>query len=165
MNARIWETHGSSSSRRIVVAMALCACALCASNWAAAQERKMVRIEGGGPIIILPEIMVVVAEEEGKIFVKIELPRRPGAKPDGGPRLAENDVVLRVNGKKIASVAELKKLYEAAKPGDEIKIGAQRGEERFIVSFIKADPKDMPEGMMIKTMAVPADSAGGEKKE
>ncbi len=53
--------------------------------------------------------------------------------------LKEGDLILYANGKKVETIKELREAYEGTELGKEMKIGIQRGEDRFIVSFIRSD--------------------------
>ncbi|MCG3120548.1 MAG: hypothetical protein ALAOOOJD_03292 [bacterium] len=74
-----------------------------------------------------------------------------------------NDVVLMCNGKRLKTLKELEAAYNETAVGAEFKMGVRRQEERFLVSFAKADPKDLPK--MVMQMAAtggPASGGGGK---
>lgn len=69
------------------------------------------------------------------------------------------DVILMCNGKRLKTLKELEEAYKATAVGAEFKMGVRRKEERFIVSFAKADPKDLPK--MVMQMATTGGQASG----
>jgi S1-C subfamily serine protease len=72
------------------------------------------------------------------------------------------DVVLMCNGKRLKTLKELEAAYNETAVGAEFKMGVRRQEERFIVSFAKADPKDLPK--MVMQMATTGGPASGGVK-
>lgn len=76
------------------------------------------------------------------------------------------DVVLMCNGKRLKTLKELEAAYKETAVGAEFKMGVRRQEERFIVSFAKADPKDLPQMVMqMATTGGPASGGGGVKMQ
>jgi S1-C subfamily serine protease len=76
------------------------------------------------------------------------------------------DVVLMCNGKRLKTLKELEAAYKETAVGAEFKMGVQRQEERFIVSFAKADPKDLPRmEMQMTTTGGSAAGGGGVKMQ
>ncbi|MCI0694568.1 PDZ domain-containing protein [candidate division KSB1 bacterium] len=76
------------------------------------------------------------------------------------------DVVLMCNGKRLKTLKELEAAYNETAVGAEFKMGVRRKEERFIVSFAKADPKDLPKiKMQLATTGGPASGGGGVKMQ
>jgi PDZ domain-containing secreted protein len=77
-----------------------------------------------------------------------------------------NDVVLMCNGKRLKTLKELEAAYKETAVGAEFKMGVRRQEERFIVSFAKADPKDMPKmEVQMATTGGAASGGGGVKMQ
>jgi PDZ domain-containing secreted protein len=77
-----------------------------------------------------------------------------------------DDVVLMCNGKRLKTLKELETAYKETAVGAEFKMGVRRKEERFIVSFAKADPKDLPRmEMQMATTGGPASGGGGVKMQ
>jgi hypothetical protein len=77
-----------------------------------------------------------------------------------------NDVVLMCNGKRLKTLKELEAAYKEMAVGAEFKMGVRRKEERFIVSFVKANPKDLPKmEMQMATAGGPASGGGGVKMQ
>lgn len=76
------------------------------------------------------------------------------------------DVVLMCNGKRLKTLKELEAAYKETAVGTEFKMGVRHKEERFIVSFLKADPKDLPKmEMQMATTGGPASGGGGVKMQ
>jgi PDZ domain-containing secreted protein len=75
------------------------------------------------------------------------------------------DVVLMCNGKRLKTLKELEAAYKETAIGAEFKMGVRRKEERFIVSFQKADPKDLPKMVMKITTGGLASGGGGVKMQ
>lgn len=71
-----------------------------------------------------------------------------------------DDEILMCNGKRLKSLQELEAAYKETAVGAEFKMGVRRKDERFIVSFQKADPKDMPK-MAIKMATTGGGASGG----
>ncbi len=77
-----------------------------------------------------------------------------------------DDVVLMCNGKRLKTLKELEAAYKETAVGAEFKMGVRRKEERFIVSFTKADPKDLPKmEMQMATTGGPASGGGSVKMQ
>jgi S1-C subfamily serine protease len=76
------------------------------------------------------------------------------------------DVVLMCNGKRLKTLKELEAAYNETAVGAEFKMGVRRQEERFIVSFQKADSKDLPQMVMqMATTGNPASGGSGVKMQ
>ncbi len=106
--------------------------------------RKVLRIEGEGTF--LPEIGAVVGMQENEFRVIHAMPAEARPKTSAPVDIRTDDRILMVNAKPAKSAEVFRKFYEAASPGDTIKLGIKRGEELHIVIFVKADPKDLPKG-------------------
>jgi S1-C subfamily serine protease len=100
--------------------------------------------------VIMQETGMVVVEKDGKLKVEFLPPagRRPKETADAD--IAEGDEVGMAAGKKVTTAKELRAAYEAAKPGDEFKIGLRRDGRAVIVTFKKMDEKDLPKQMVIR---------------
>jgi S1-C subfamily serine protease len=76
------------------------------------------------------------------------------------------DVALMCNGKRLKTLKELEAAYNETAVGAEFKMGVRRLEDRFIVSFQKADPKDLPKMVMqMATTSGPASGGSGVKMQ
>ncbi len=139
---------------------------------AGAQEKSVVRDSTGGPsftsksieagpggIFNLPELGAVIIGGEKEIKVEAVLPagHRPEAYKDVD--LQSGDLIVMINARRLKSAREIAEIYNGLKVGEEVKLGIKRKEERFIVSFGKADPRDLPQRMML---VMNTDEAGGQ---
>lgn len=107
----------------------------------------------------IPETGALVVKDGANLKVQFVPP--PGNRPEKyrAVDLQEGDLILLVNGKRVRSVEDLKKAHATTPVGGIFKLGIQRGQEMMIVSFEKADPKDLPKmNMRIVT-------SGGEGTE
>lgn len=139
---------------------------------AAAQERTAVRdstsgrsfsfksIEAGpGGVFNLPELGAVIIGGEKEIKVEAVMPAEHRLKAYKDIDLQSGDLILMMNAKRVKSAKEIEEIYNGLKAGEEVKLGIKRKEERFITSFAKADPKALPQRMM---MVMDSDNAGGQ---
>lgn len=139
---------------------------------AAAQEKTAVRdstggrsfsfksIEAGpGGVFNLPELGAVIIGGEKEIKVEAVLPAEHRPKAYQDIDLQNGDLIVMMNAKRVKSAKEIEEIYNGLKVGEEVKLGVKRKEERFIASFAKADPKDLPQRMM---MVMDTDEAGGQ---
>lgn len=105
--------------------------------------RRMLTIEGDA--FRIPELSAIISEEEDKVKVVMAMPTEMRRKAYRNVDLQESDIVLYLNGKRIKAVKDFEETYESLAIGDTVQIGIRRDEDRFIVSFPKADPKDLPQ--------------------
>ncbi len=116
---------------------------------ATAQVMKKIVVNGEDGVCMLPELGAVIIGEEGALKVMAISPgdHRPAAYRTID--LQEGDVVIMANGIRLAKPLELDSLYKAAKVGVAIKLGIKRGDKMMIVTFPKADEKDLPKRKMM----------------
>jgi S1-C subfamily serine protease len=107
-------------------------------------EKKVMQFKAGS-VVFLQEIGAIVTTENGLIKVATVPPkdRRPSGMPDVD--IAAADEVGMIAGKRITSIAELKKAYESIRAGEMVKLGLRRDGQLHIVAFQKKDLKDMPQ--------------------
>jgi S1-C subfamily serine protease len=145
---------------------ALTALFLLAAIPALSQQMKILRRGAGGEqmktltqdeMLIIPELSAVILEQD-KAFV-VDHIMEPAMRLKGYETtdLKEGDKILMADGKKVASLKELREHCASAAPGTTIKLGLKRGEEMVLASYTKADPKDLPKTRMI--------IGGGDDKE
>ncbi|MEQ9310034.1 MAG: PDZ domain-containing protein [Balneolaceae bacterium] len=91
--------------------------------------------------LMLEEFQSMLVLDGNEVKVEIRLGGED-AKP-GVDRLEQGDVVLMMNGKRVNDIESLRELYSDLEKDAEIKIGVQRGNERFILTAIKGE---VPEG-------------------
>ena len=92
----------------------------------------------------LGEVGAVIVDTGKEIkFLHVMLAdNRPKAYKDVD--IKDGDVILMCNGKRVKTLKELEATYKELTVGAEFKMGIKRKDERFIVSFQKAGPKDLP---------------------
>lgn len=110
----------------------------------------------------LPELSAVIAKQKDslRVLFAADASSRPKAYKDVDFRTG--DIILRVNGKKPTSAEELQKAYELVAIGGEVEFGIRREGKLQLVSFVKADPKDLPVRQM--TMITDDGGAKGDRK-
>lgn len=123
-----------------------------------AQMRMM--IEGDGEIYMLMELGAMIAEDGNKLVVQMVMPANMRPKGYGDVDIQKNDQILMLNGKRMKSVADIKSIIEELKPGDKLSFGLKRGKDMQIISFAKADPKDLPKIEMSTSFGPAGDNEG-----
>ena len=96
----------------------------------------------------LPEIKGMVVFEDGKVVVDYAPEADQREKEYKDVDLQSGDEIQFVNGKRIKSLSDFKKNYGEIKVGDEVKLGFIRDNQRFIVSFKKAEETKSPQKIM-----------------
>ncbi|NUM77315.1 hypothetical protein HUU40_23400 [candidate division KSB1 bacterium] len=114
---------------------------------------------GPGSVFNLPELGAVIIGGEKEVKVEAVLPAEHRPKAYKDIDLQNGDLIVMMNAKRVNSAKEVEEIYNGLKVGEEVKLGIKRKEERFIASFAKADPKDLPQRMM---MVMDSDNAGGQ---
>lgn len=130
----------------------------------AAPEMKMVTI-GGDDMdgsAMIGELGALIFEKDSTLTVEhvMEANMRPKVYKDVD--LVKGDVIMMANGKRTYTADALSLVLDSLKAGDDIKLGVRRDKDMQIVSFKKADPKDLPQIKMVK-QAMPGEwKSGGE---
>jgi len=114
-----------------------------------------------GPPFTLGEVGAVIVDngKEIKVLHAMPVDMRPKAYKDID--LKDGDVVLMCNGKRLKTLKELEEAYNGTAVGTDFKMGVKRGDERMIVAFAKADPKDLPKMQMTMSTGDGPMPAGG----
>jgi S1-C subfamily serine protease len=101
-----------------------------------------------GQPFTLGEVGAVIVDngKELKVLHAMPVDMRPKAYKDID--IKDGDIVLMCNGKRLKTLKELEEAYNATAVAADFKLGVKRGEERMIVAFAKADPKDLPKMQM-----------------
>jgi PDZ domain-containing secreted protein len=101
-----------------------------------------------GQPFTLGEVGAVIVDngKEIKVLHAMPVDMRPKAYKDID--IKDGDIVLMCNGKRLKTVKELEEAYNVTAVAADFKLGVKRGEERMIVAFAKADPKDLPKMQM-----------------
>jgi len=94
-----------------------------------------IRVGGdeGGSVEVLPELGVVLTEEDGTPRVSARLPM-PGTE---AVPLSEGDLITALNGSAVASLAELMASYGGIDVGGNIELTVVRGGETLQVELVK----------------------------
>jgi hypothetical protein len=127
------------------------ACVVVASPLAPAAEPDSVRrviIRGEGAAA-LPEIGAILSVEQGALVVKMVAPAERRPEKYRSVDIVEGDVIMMVNGKRVKSAPEFTKAIDAVPPGEELKLGLQRGKQMMIAGFVRARPEELPQRQMI----------------
>jgi S1-C subfamily serine protease len=95
------------------------------------------------------ELGAVIAKDSSGIHVLFIGPSESRPKTYQTVDLQAQDEILMMNGKKLTSIEDLEKGYEAAAIGSTLQFGVKRGGQLMVVSFPKADPKDLPKRQMM----------------
>ncbi len=107
----------------------------------------------------LAELSAVIAKQNDTLRVLFagDADMRPKEYKDIDFRTG--DIILMANGKKMNSTEELQEVYEGIAIGKEVEFGIRRDGKLQLVTFLKADPKNLPARQM--TM-VTDDGKGGK---
>lgn len=106
----------------------------------AAQEVVRERLDPQTSLLMF-EIGAIATLQEGAdavTFARI-LPKEMRSEENRDVDVEKGDEVLMMNGERIRSIADLRKLYEGLGKGQEVKLGLKRGSERFLVRFTRQD--------------------------
>jgi S1-C subfamily serine protease len=101
-----------------------------------------------GDVFPIPEIGALVVKGEKDLMIQFVPPAENRRDPYKSVDLQTGDLILMANGKRVKSIKELTDAHASTAIGMEFKLGIQRGKEMMIVSFAKADPKDLPKRSM-----------------
>jgi S1-C subfamily serine protease len=97
-----------------------------------------------GQPFLLQELGAVIIASNGTLKVEHVMPKDERSKAYAEADLQEGDIIMMGNQKALKSTKDLQQLYESVAIGSEVKLGLKRGEQMFIVTILKADPKDLP---------------------
>lgn len=114
-----------------------------------------------GQPFTIGEVGAVIVDngKELKVLHAMPVEMRPKAYKDID--IKDGDIVLMCNGKRLKTLKELEEAYNATAVAADFKLGVKRGEERMIVAFAKADPKDLPKMQMNMSTTEGAMPGGG----
>ncbi|MFQ5633391.1 MAG: hypothetical protein ACE5I1_31885, partial [bacterium] len=113
-----------------------------------AQEMRS-QASGQGEIFMIPELSALL-REQGKV-VKVEMAMPVDTRPTAYRKvdIKSGDIVLYLNGARIKRLKAFTSIYDSLQVGAPVEIGLKRDDVRFISSFKKADPKDLPQRKMM----------------
>jgi S1-C subfamily serine protease len=102
----------------------------------------------GGEMFPLPGVGAIVVKEGTSLRVQFVPPPENRPEKFRAVDLRAEDRIMLLNGKRVKTIAEIQKGYDAIPVGAETKLGIQRGEELLIAAYPKPDPKDLPQRKM-----------------
>jgi PDZ domain-containing secreted protein len=105
---------------------------------------QQMRMLPAGEIFELRELGAILGQEGEHVKVMAVMPKEQRPQAYQAVDIAEGDLMLFLNGKRVKSVKEFGQSYNSLALGDTIKLGVRRKEERLIAAFAKIDPKDLP---------------------
>lgn len=100
--------------------------------------------------MLFDEIGVMLHQESNIVKVTQVMPEGMRPKENKDVVLKEGDIVAMANGRKIKEISAFRKLYDALKIGDELKLGVKRDGEAIIISVHKTDPEKRGGPRMMK---------------
>ena len=114
---------------------------------APADSMRVMRFNAG-EVFSLPGVGALIVREGSSLRVQAVPPPENRSERFRGIDLREDDRIMLLNGKRVKTIAEFEKAYAAIAVGAETKLGIQRGEQLMIASYMKPDPKDLPQKTM-----------------
>jgi S1-C subfamily serine protease len=96
------------------------------------------------------EVGVLLHQDKDIVNVSQVLPENMRSKENKNVNLQEGDVIAIANGTRIKEVSGFRKLYDALKIGDELKLGIKREGQSMIISIHKSDPEKRGGPKMMK---------------
>lgn len=124
------------------------------------QHQKMMTFEKG-QVFLIPELAAVVVQDGDNLKIQFVGPPQQLPKKFKDVDMKEGDILMMLNGKKLKTISDLEKAYEALAFDDELKFGIKRDETMVMTKFTKTDMESMP-GVRMMTMS--ADSDGNVKE-
>lgn len=110
------------------------------SGVAHCQEPKMItRTFNADDAAMLREANALIVLKDGGLVVDVIL----GNSDAPASELKKGDKILMANGKKVRTVKELQELYKATAAGSEMKLGAERDGNLFLVKFVRKSEEEM----------------------
>ncbi len=136
----------------IAFAVSLLIGATCDQILGAENKKPVMRMITTGDVFILQEMGAVILPEKDELRIDMVAPQ--SGRPEGykSVDLRKDDIILMLNGKKVAALKDLKDGYEALAIGADVKLGIKRDRQMMIVSFAKIDPAKLPKRAMTMTV-------------
>lgn len=128
------------------------------STFAAEDAKPQIRTFKAGDVVFISELGAVIMPKGNVLVVDMVNPSDQRAKEYQKVDLRKDDEIIMINGKKAAAILDLSNAYNTVTIGQDVKLGVRRGTEMMIVSFPKADSKDLP-GRRVMTFSTGDDSA------
>lgn len=126
----------------------------------AEKAERRIKVEPGD-IVIIDGIGAVIEKDGDGPVIRMVPPPEQRAKGYQAVDVAEGDIILMINGKRVATPADVRIVIDSLEVGDEIKMGVKRGREMLIVSLPKAEASPGMVRQIVMT-AGGEDSEGGE---
>jgi hypothetical protein len=114
-----------------------------------------------GEAFPLPGVGAIIVQDGSSLRVQFIPPSERRPEKYRAVDLQADDRILMLNEIRVKTIAEFEKRHEAIAVGGEIKLGIQRGQEFMIATYLKPDPKDLPQMQMRIVKA----GEGGEDTE
>ncbi len=92
--------------------------------------------------MFLDELKSVVKSEDGKVFVEFSVDKNSRNEGYKNIDVQKGDEILFINGKRVKTIDEFKKIYGSLADGEEVELGIKRDKDRFFQKFLKADPNN-----------------------
>ncbi|MFQ5630437.1 MAG: PDZ domain-containing protein [bacterium] len=108
-----------------------------------------IQASGQGEIFMIPELSALLREQGEVVKVEMAMPVDTRPKAYKAVDVKSGDIVLYLNGTRIKTLKIFTSIYDSLQAGELVEIGLKRGDMRFISSFKKADPKNMPKRKMM----------------
>jgi C-terminal processing protease CtpA/Prc len=143
-----------------VSAVVLSALALLIAGQSAVGQAVMQSMEGEG-FFIIQEIGALLMQKEDTLRVDFLPPVETRPKDYASVDLKVGDVILMLNGKKVADAKQIEKLYKEIKSGEEVSLGIRRDGGLRMVRFTRADESKLPKRQM---MIMRNDGPGGDNE-
>lgn len=103
----------------------------------------------GSEVLQIAEVGAMLLQHGDTVKVGLVLPKESRPQAYRGVDIERDDIVLFLNGKRIRKVADFRVVYDSLKIDALVEVGLKRGEMRFIASFKKADPANLPQRRMV----------------
>ncbi len=126
-----------------------------------AQQVVQHKLEGEG-FFMMQETGALVVQNKDVLKVDLLPPAEGRPKEYASVDLKVGDIILMVNGKKVASANQLEEMFKAIKPGEEVSLGIKREGGLRLVKFNRADESKLPKRQM---MMVKKGDGGGDGED
>lgn len=112
-------------------------------------------------VMLLPELGAMIELDQDTLTVTMVMPPDDRKAAYKEVDLQEGDRLLMCNGKRIASIEQLRSLIDSLATGTTVKLGLRRDGALRMASYSKGNPDDLPKRMMMVTQA---EGPGGDEK-
>lgn len=133
-------------SLRLIRSLALLASAVLVLPLAAAAQQFVQRRLDPATSVLLSELGAIAEERDGAVTLTTVFPATSRADAYRNLDVQEGDVLLMAAGETLRNIGHLREMYEGVAVGGEVKLAVRRAEDRFLLSFAKADPETLTTG-------------------